>query len=478
VNGRLLGTHEGGNVPFRFDATSAVRPGKNTIVVRAEDPPEDRSIPRGKQYWKLQSEGIFYTRTSGIWQSVWMEATGRAYFDHVHVVADQDGLAQFEGQLSDHPIASPKVRITLIDGETVAGSAEIEASLGRFSVGLRIPSPKLWSPKAPNLYTVKYELLEDDQPLDTVDSYLGFRTVEIANGRLTINGKPVYLKFLLDQGYWPESILTPPSDEAIVHDIDLIQSMGFNGVRKHQKVEDPRFLYWADRRGLMVSGEIAAAYSFNEESVRRFTVEWMEAVKRDYNHPCIVMWNAINESWGTPDLKQPRQQAYLKALYQLTRALDPSRPAIDNEGWEHTDQTDLFAIHDYSTSGEELYKRYKDVTPESPRVPDNSRLALIPGYKYNGAPLYLSEMGGIGYVPPDAIKYRKSWGYAGMEENEEEAFSRFSQLFEGVAKLKNLAGICYTQFADVEQEANGLVTYDRKPKFDTGKIRALLEPLE
>jgi hypothetical protein len=478
VNGKLMGAHEGGNVPFSFDVTAALRGGPNSVMVRAEDPPEDRTIPRGKQYWKPESEGIFYTRTSGIWQPVWLEATGDAHLDDVHVVAGQDGVAHFDGELAETHLANLTVRVSMFDGGTAAGAVETKVGLGRFSTAIPVTTAKLWSPDSPTLYRVKYELLQGAKVLDTVDSYLGFRTVGIANDRVTVNGKPVYLKLLLDQGYWPESILTPPSEEAMLKDINFVQAMGFNGVRKHQKVEDPRFLYWADRRGLLVSGEIADAYDFSEQAARRFTTEWMSAMKRDYNHPSIIIWNAINESWGTPDLKQPRQQAYLRSLYHLTHTLDPTRLAIDNEGWEHTGDTDLFAIHDYVKSGEDLYNKYKDITAKSESVPKNGKAALIDGYKYNGAPLYLSEMGGIAYIPPGAISFGKSWGYSGVEKTQDEAFARFAQLFQGLAKLHNMAGFCYTQITDVEQEANGLLTYDRKLKFDPAKVKALLDVLQ
>ena len=245
VNGELLGSHEGGNVPFAFDITSAMHAGANTVVVRAEDPPEDKSIPRGKQYWKQESEGIFYTRTSGIWQPVWLEASGGSYLERVHVVAGQDGVAHFEGQLALAASDQLEYRIAIMDGTGEVGSAAGKIALNRFSANVTLAQAKLWSPDAPNLYSVKYQVLSSGKIVDEVDSYIGFRTIAVAHDRVTVNGKPVYLKLLLDQGYWPESILTPPSEDAILHDIDLMVAMGFNGARKHQKVEDPRFLYQA-----------------------------------------------------------------------------------------------------------------------------------------------------------------------------------------------------------------------------------------
>ncbi len=473
LNGQYVGEHEGGNVPFAFDITGSLRSGNNTLTVRTYNPPTDRSIPRGKQYWKPASASIFYTRTSGIWQPVWLETVGEDYLKYVHVTAGQDGRAHFEGFLAHVPSEPLTFEITVLDNENTVATTTAASIEDRVSGSVEVSSPKLWSPASPNLYRIRYRLLSGTQPLDTVQSYFGFRTIAVANDRVTINGQPVYLKFLLDQGYWPESVLTPPSDAAIQRDIDLAQSMGFNGVRKHQKVADPRFLYWADRRGLLVSGEIADAYEFTSEEVVRFTREWMEEIEFDYNHPAIIIWDAINESWGVPDLHDPRQQAYLKEMYQLTHTLDTTRLVIDNEGWEHTDETDLFAIHDYEKSGKALYEKYKDITPESASVPKNGRIAVLPGYRYNGSPLYLSEFGGIAYIPEDTKVPGESWGYSGVEKTQQAALDRLTQLFQGLAKLNNFAGACYTQLTDVEQEVNGLATYDRKPKFPVEKVKAL-----
>ena len=478
LNGQYVGEHQGGNVPFMFDVTGALRAGGNVLTVRAYNPDTDRSIARGKQYWKVKSEGIFYTRTSGIWQPVWMESTGENHFRYVHITAGQDGSAHFEGALARRSEQPLTVEIAVLDGTQTVASASAQTSEDHVSATVEVANAKLWSPGSPNLYQVQYRLRRGGTVIDSVASYFGFRTIAVANDRVTVNGKAIYLKFLLDQGYWPESILTPPSDAAIERDIDLAQSMGFNGVRKHQKVADPRFLYFADKRGLLVSGEIADAQEFTPEEVGRFDREWTEAIEFDYNHPSIIIWNAINESWGVPDLKDARQQAFLKETYQLTHTLDNTRLVIDNEGWQHTDQTDLFAIHDYEKSGEVLYEKYKDVTPASATVPKNGRIALLPGYRYNGTPLYLSEFGGIAFVPAGTSAPGESWGYSGVEKTQEAALARLTQLFQGLAKLKNVAGACYTQLTDVEQEVNGLATYDRKAKYPVDKVKALNDLLQ
>ena len=301
-------------------------------------------------------------------------------------------------------------------------------------------------------------------------SYFGFRTVEAKNGRVYLNGEPIYLKFVLDQGYWPESNLTPPSDEAIQYDIRMTKEMGFNGARKHQKVEDPRFLYWADKMGFLVSGEMANAYEYDETYAKRILAEWNAAVERDYNHPSIIIWNLINESWGVPDLAHDaRQVAHLRSTYLVTKSLDQTRLVIDNEGWQHTDMTDLFAVHDYSRTGDGLTSRWKDAPNAMPEVGPST---LIGGFKYNGAPLYLSEFGGIAFIPPGHEVPAESWGYSGVEKSEETALARMRGQWEAIAKLP-FAGICYTQITDVEQEINGLMTYDRKPKYDVKKIKAM-----
>lgn len=465
VNGQMTGEHEGGNTPFTFDITALLKPGENTVTVRAEDPPTDRSIPRGKQYWQPQSRSIFYTRTTGIWQPVWLEAVPQNYIERVRITASADGVVRFEAKVTGAEDRDFFAHI-LTDAGVLEACGVVHH--GRATATVRLANPRLWSPDSPNLYDVTFTLGDD-----RVTSYFGFRTVAVENGRVTLNGKPIYLKMVLDQGYWPASVLTPPTDDAIKFDIRMTKEMGFNGARKHQKLEDPRFLYWADKMGLLVSSEMANAFEFHEDYVSRFTREWMETVERDYSHPSIIMWVPINESWGMPNARDSRQQQHLRALYSLTRALDATRLVIDNDGWEHTDSTDLFAIHDYARTGEMLAEKYAGIGLPGAGIPRNARAVVAPGFAYNGTPVILSEFGGIAYIPPGTQVPAESWGYSGVEKTPEAVLSRIRGLWEAIAKTPGFVGICYTQLTDVEQEVNGLMTYDRKMKFDAKALRDL-----
>ena len=356
------GSHEGGNVPFSFDITPLLKAGANTVTVRAEDPPTDRSIPRGKQYWEPKSRGIFYTRTSGIWQTVWMEPVAETHLERVRITPSLDGAVRFEARIA-RPQPDWNSTPPCASGRDVVAGAMARAA-GSPAARSRSPSTiRGCGRRNRRSCTMStFELRRGATVIDRVNSYFGFRTVATENGRIVLNGRPIYLKTVLDQGYWPECILTPPSDEAIQYDIRMTKQMGFNGARKHQKIEDPRFLYWADKMGFLVSAEMANAQLFNEDYVARFTREWLEAVARDYNHPSIIVWAPINESWGVPNLRDPRQQIPSEgALHADPRSLDATRLVIDNEGWEHTDMTDLFAIHDYARTGDLLFEKYKDL---------------------------------------------------------------------------------------------------------------------
>ena len=473
VNGIVVAWHEGGHTPFSCDITGALAATGNILVVRAEDPPTDRYIPRGKQHWEASPVSIFYARTTGIWQSVWLEPVAWSYLESLRVTSHISGVVSISAKIAA-PGQSQFVNFAIEDNGRTLASAMSLADGPKAIVSAQLADPRLWSPEDPHLYSAHIELHGPDGLLDAVDSYFGIRSVVTQDGKVLLNGNPIYLKTVLDQGYWPESNLTPPSDEAIQEDIRRVLDLGFNGVRKHQKVEDPRFLYWADRMGLLVAAEMANAYLFDEDAVARMTREWIEVVARDYNHPSIIIWTPVNESWGVPNLSDKKQQAHLKTLYWLTKSLDDTRLVIDNDGWEHTEVTDLFAIHDYTRTGKEFQARFQNITQGLP-LPMYGKLYSAPGNRYNGSPILLWEFGGVGYIHTEdrGEVPANSWGYSGVEKTEESALDRIRGLYEAIARMPQIAGICYTQLYDVEQEVNGLMTYGRRMKFDPQAIREI-----
>lgn len=475
VNGDKIGWHRGGHVGFVLDVTDSVKPGANTIVVRAWDPSTDRSLPRGKQYWQPKSEAIWYTRTSGIWQPVWIETANAVHVERLRVTPDVDASRVSVEAIATKAEPGMRMRVTAKFGDRAPVTSEVSTSGARPVAILTLPDQELWWPWRPSLYDLTVELLsKDGRVLDRVDSYFGQRKVSTHDGQVYINNAPYYLRLVLDQGYWPESLLTPPSDEAIQYDIKAAKSFGFNGARKHQKVEDPRWLYWCDKIGFVVWGEMANAQDYTDEYVARFTDEWQQIVARDYNHPSIITWVPINESWGVLDIATNRsQQEHAKTMYHLLRSLDATRLVIDNDGWEHTDETDLFGIHDYARTGEELRAKYAVLETDRTTVPRNGKEATAFGYRYNGSPIVMTEFGGISYRV-GAQKAANEWGYSGIEPTKEALLTRLDGLVKALRSNRMIAGFCYTQLTDVEQEINGLMTYDRKPKADPKELERII----
>lgn len=476
VNGQLAAVHEGGHTPFHADITRFLAEGSNTLVVRAEDFSRDVTLPRGKQYWLEKSASIFYTRTTGIWQSVWLEPLSPVHLRKTVVTPDIDRneirIRTFIDGLK--PADDMKLQVTVTFGnERVAedqysirsGEQLRTIGLGDFTDhGLG----RLWSPEHPNLYDLELRLVRGEEVVDEVVSYFGMRKVSIEDGKLCLNNRPYYQRLVLDQGYFPEGILTAPSDDALRRDVELTKEMGFNGVRKHQKTEDPRFLYWCDRLGLLVWSEAANAYDYSEEYVRRFTKEWQEIIERDYNHPCIVTWVPLNESWGIPNVRMDsRQQQHGLAMYHLTKSLDDTRLVVYNDGWEHM-TTDLVTIHDYESRQEVLEKRYKSVESAVEAMPAN-RSIFVGGASYQGQPILVSEFGGIAFKKSEW----EGWGYSGAD-SEEDFLIRLKAVVDPMLTSPVVQGYCYTQLTDVEQEINGLLTYDRRPKAPLAKIRGIM----
>jgi hypothetical protein len=322
----------------------------------------------------------------------------------------------------------------------------------------------LWSPQSPILIRAHIRLIDSDGAvLDEFRSYTALRSISIQGDRFVLNGRPFPLQMVLDQGYFPDTGITAPDDNALRRDVELAKAMGFNGVRKHQKIEDPRYLYWADTLGLLVWEEMPSAYRFTRTSIERLTREWKDAIRRDISHPCIVAWVPFNESWGVPDLPEsPAQRHYVQALYHLTKTLDPTRPVIGNDGWESV-ATDIVGIHDYDDNAERIARRYgKEDQPSAlfKRERPGGRLLILSEHAHAGLPIMLTEFGGIAY----SENVNTTWGYTRCNSAEEFA-NRYCELVIAVRSVMMLAGFCYTQFADTYQEANGLLYADRTPKF-------------
>lgn len=483
VNGKLVAQHQGGHTPFSADITAALRTdnGEQVVVVRAEDQPTDLAQPRGKQYWEAKPRRIWYHRTTGIWQPVWLEIVPSTSIADIRWTPDLErGLLGVEVQLSRSPEQPLHLRVQLSlhgvpladDSYTVDGT-NLRRAIALELGGLSMSRDKLlWSPSNPNLVDAVLTLYAGEQVVDQVLSYAGLRSVGFANGRFLLNGRPYYLRLVLEQGYWPESHLAAPSNEALRREVELTKALGFNGVRIHQKVEDPRFLYWCDRLGLLVWGEMANAFVFSPEAVERLTREWMEVVRRDYSHPCIVTWMPLNESWGVPSLEtDPAQQAYVQALYHLTHALDSTRPVIGNDGWEHI-ASDVWGIHDYAPDGATLRERYgtfEALERTLHQVQPHYRTIVLPDYHREGEPIMLTEWGGISYEPKSGERW---FGY-GTVSSTEAFLAKYAELTNAILDSPVIAGFCYTQLTDTEQETNGLLTAEREPKLDLEAVRAI-----
>lgn len=473
VNGTEVCSHEGGYTPFSVDITDVLTDsGPQEIVVRADDDPLDLAKPRGKQDWKREPHSIWYPRTTGIWQTVWLEQVPASYLEIVRWTSNLErweiGVeARVRGSREEKLDLSVRLHVgdVLLSQDTYSVvSGEVHRQIALSDPGIDdYRNELLWSPSSPTIIDAELELLDrDGEVIDRVKSYTALRALGIQGDRFILNGRPLMLRLVLDQGYWPESGITAPNDDALLEDVLLAKRLGFNGVRKHQKIEAPRYLYWADRVGLLVWEEMPSAYRYTRSSIERLTREWIEVLNRDCSHPCIVAWVPFNESWGVPDLPTSHaQRHYVQALYHLTKTFDPTRPVIGNDGWESI-ATDIIGIHDYDDKPEQIAARYGLNQVEGllfKRERPGGRMLMVDGMTRADQPIVLTEFGGI------ALSQNKdeTWGYS-RSETSSDFLERYERLLETVRSLPALAGFCYTQFADTYQEANGLLFADRRPK--------------
>lgn len=463
VNGQYVGTHEGGFTPFAFEVQQYLHKGENTLVVKAEDS-YSRELPRGKQMCGRRPCSCFYRNTTGIWQSVWLEFTGCDYITDIRITPDLDrNRADFVIRINgEHP---SEIALTIRKESQVIGtmtvaceSKNICCSFGFQENGVFSVENLYWTPEKPNLIDVEVTLIHDGKKYDTVSTYFGMRKIHICGEEIYLNNSPLYQRLVLDQGYWPEGLMTAPSDEAIRRDVEMTKELGFNGARKHQKIEDPRYYYWADKLGLLVWGEMPSNYDFTPEGQRMLLSELQAFVRRDYNHPCIVTWIPFNESWGVHEIAgDSRQKSFVKAVYYLLRSLDESRLVGSNDGWEQLELTDFCGIHDYDISPENFATRYMDIE-KTMRGSVNFKPIYAAGEQYNGVPVLITEMGGVKLVNDDG------WGYNQAMSDEEGMLRYLRSVMRAVRSHRQIRGFCYTQLTDVQQETNGLLDAARKPK--------------
>jgi beta-galactosidase/beta-glucuronidase len=489
-DGQLVATHQGGQSPFAADITDALDPGADThvLVVRAEDDPFDPDQARGKQDWRERPRGIWYDRTTGIWQPVWAECVPEERIADLAWTPDPGRGVRGEITLARRPSEPTLVEVTVSLGEEVLAEQSTLVQSARVEVDVALDALRngqdrarlLWSPEQPTLLDIEVRLRHaGSQDLqDVVTSYTGLRSVGVGHGAFRLNDQPYFVRAVLNQGYRPETHLASRNGEELAREVAMIKELGFNTVRLHQKCEDPRWLHWADRLGLLVWGESASAYGFSPAAVTAFVPEWTRIVNRDRSHPAVAVWVPVNESWGVQDIATSRaQQSYSRALAELTRALDPTRPVLSNEGWEHVD-SDILGLHDYSDAAE-MRARYVDRTALSDvvlraRTPHGRRPVLTDAqesaFVSGASPVMVTEFGGVSRVrEPDA----ESWGYSNAGSDSEYA-SVLQDQFAALRASSELAGFCYTQYMDTGQETNGLLYADGTPKLPVASLREIV----
>lgn len=482
VNGTYMTSHEGGHTPFSIEITHVLRStGRHTVSVYVEDDPHDLTKPRGKQDWQLEPHSIWYPRTTGIWQTVWLERVSHTYVQKIRWTPHVEGFAlTFEARVVGDAQKSLSMEVQirhkdrlLADDRYLVIDGEVDRRIILSDPGIDdFRNEVLWSPERPQLLDVQVRLRRGDQLFDEFRTYTALRSVGVLRDRFMLNGRPYPLKLVLDQGYWPDTLLAAPDDAALKRDVQLAKLMGFNGVRKHQKIESPRYLYWADRLGLLVWEEMPSAYRFTRTAIKRMIREWGDVIERDFSHPCVITWVPFNESWGVPELTcVDAHQHAVQALYHLTKTLDPTRPVIGNDGWESS-ATDIIGIHDYDADTEHLRQRYgPEVKPQDLldlRRP-GGRVLTLDGHPHSGQPIVLTEFGGIALDVRADQQAPTTWGYSRAHAREEFA-AKFTSLMETVNRTALFGGYCYTQFADTFQEANGLLTENREPKIPLEQI--------
>ncbi len=463
IDGKLVGMHYGGTSSFEYDITKYIVSGQQqNLVLGIVDNLRSNEQPGGKQCSNLKSAGCSYTRTTGIWQTVWLEAVAKNGLKNCFVLPDLDN-SKFSFQPNFYGLErGMKLKIKVLDGTKIVGQQEMAAAQN-IPCNISIKNPKTWSPESPFLYDVVYQVLDKQNVvIDEVKGYAGMRKIHIEGNKLYLNNQPIFLRFVLDQGFYPDGIWTAPTDEALKHDIQMSMEAGFNGARLHQKVFEQRFHYWADKLGYLTWGE-SSSWGINNssiESARNFLSEWNEIVLRDRNFPSIIGWTPFNETGGSV-----QHNRMLSDVVNATKMIDPTRPVNDASGYFHV-MTDLYTAHNYEQNPESL-KTQLTPTQKTPVFNNNQKQA-----PYEGQPYFLDEYGGIKWVAGQAFA-ENTWGYGQGPKTLDELYDRLEKLTDVILDTEYMSGYCYTQLTDVEQEQNGVYNYDRTKKFDMTRIHKI-----
>jgi beta-galactosidase/beta-glucuronidase len=464
INGKKAGEHTGGYTPFSLDITDFLQPGENLLVVKALDDLRSGLQPLGKQCDRLDSYSCLYRRTTGIWQSVWVEPVADIRVEKYKIYpAADNGEADILVYLNTDPAHGDLALKVFFKGQEKFSSKKRAERVVSFNA--KIKDAELWGVRAPNLYDIEISFQPAEGPGDRIKGYFGLRNIAVRGQRIFLNNKPLFLRMVLDQGFYPDGIYTAPSDDALRNDIKISQGLGFDGARLHQRVFERRFLYWADRMGYLVWGEYAdwGLDLSRSESYMIFTREWGEAIERDFNHPAIIGWCPLNERYGDSF------PGAMENIFGLTKLLDPTRIAIDSSGGYHLAVPDVYDSHNYDQDTEDFKDAYDGMLQMPPKVyvTGDSRKHT----PYKGQPYFVSEYGGIWWNPGQQDE--KAWGYGKRPEDAQEFIERYKKLTEVLLFNPAVAGFCYTQLYDIEQEVNGLYTFDRKPKFDPAIFKAI-----
>ena len=470
VNGNHAIKHIGGFTPFKADITQYLKDGENEITVRCIDTLET-SVPRGKQSWTGEPFTCFYYPNTGIWGSVWIEFFNEDCIENYSLQSDIDNRRVYGYIETLYSKADEAEIILTFKGKVLKKQKfSLDGKRTNYSISLADNAfdfgELLWWVDNPNLINVDYVLYKDNKAVDRAHTRIGLRKISIENGKICLNGRPLYQRLILDQGYWNESGLTPPSAEALKKDIELTKAMGFNGARKHQKLEDPYYYYYAEELGFLVWAEMPSAYTFCDKEVKAITQEWQEIVNAAKNFTSVIAYVPLNESWGTREIKTNKeQQNFTRSLYYLTKSIDDTRIISTNDGFETIEESDILGIHDYDIKNAEEFSvkyngNYDGMYPQGWAL-------FADGHKYKGQPVLLTEFGGIAFV---SEQKGEAWGYGNGAKNAEELLERLEQLINGIAQTE-FQGYCYTQLTDVQQEVNGLLYADRTPKVDLNNLK-------